>query len=74
MVLRLMRSSSASGRRDGQRLAGAQPAGSGGVADLVGQLEINRLAGLEIDLKDHSCLTVIQHYDSSLRRVKCKMK
>ena len=30
-------------------VAGAQPAGSGGIADLVGQLEIDRLAGLKID-------------------------
>ena len=37
-----------------ERLAGAQSAGRGGVTDLIHQLQINRLAGLEIDLKQHN--------------------
>jgi len=48
----------------GERIAGAQAPGSGGVADLVGQLQIDRLARLEINLKDHNVSTVTQHYDS----------
>lgn len=36
-----------------QRLARLERAGSGGVTDLVGQLEINRRAGLKINLEEH---------------------
>src|SRR5689334_5456834 len=37
-----------------QRISRAQLAGGGGITDLVSQLEVDGLAGLEIDLKDHS--------------------
>src|SRR5665213_1377680 len=37
-----------------QRLAGAQPARGGGVTNLVHQLEIDRLARLEINLQKHN--------------------
>ena len=41
-------------RPDGrERLARTERPGRGGVADLIHQLKINRLAGLEIDLKHH---------------------
>ena len=44
-------------RADGrQRFAGAQFSRGRGVADLVGQLEVNRFARLEINLKHHSRL------------------
>src|SRR3989442_5269678 len=51
----------------GKRLAFPQDARRRRVPDLVNQLEIDRFAGLEIDLEDHSCvmpLTVIGQYDS----------
>jgi hypothetical protein len=34
---------------------------------LIGQLQIDRLARLEINLKNHNLSTVTQHYDSSRR-------
>jgi len=44
-------------RADGrQRFAGTQRAGGRRVADLVHQLQVNRLAGLEINLKYHGRL------------------
>ena len=50
----------------GERLAGPQRAGRGGGPDLVRDLEIDREAGLEVELKEHeggaSC--VIGLYDS----------
>ena len=42
-----------------QGIAGAQPARGGREPDLIGQLEVDRFPGLEIDLKDHNCSTVI---------------
>src|SRR2546426_144476 len=50
--------------KGGQWLARAQSSGSRRVTNLIGQLQINRLAGLEIDQKYHLRLTVIYHYDS----------
>jgi hypothetical protein len=46
-----------------------QPAGGSGIADLIGQLEIDRLARLKINLKNHIPSTVIEHYDSNGRNV-----
>ena len=44
-------------RREG--IAGPELAGSGGGADLVDDLEIDRLAGFKIELDQHSGLTVL---------------
>ncbi len=41
-----------------ERIAMSQSPGSGGITDLIDQLEINRFAGFKIDAKDHA-LTVI---------------
>src|SRR5262245_8165968 len=52
------------GSQGRERFAGAQATGSGGVAHLVSELEVDWFAGVKIDLKDHASLTVIEHYDS----------
>lgn len=37
----------------GERVARAQGPGGGGITDLINQLEVNRFAGLKIDVKHH---------------------
>ena len=55
-------------RRKG--IAGPKFARSGRIADLIGQLQIDRFARLKIDLKNHIPSAVIQHYDSWSNNVK----
>jgi len=63
MVLRLMRSSSASGRSAGSASPGCNRAAGRRVTDLVGQLKVNRLARLGNQLeKSYIALTVIEQY------------
>ncbi len=57
------------GAEGGQGVTGAQSAGGGGVTDLVGQLEIDRLAGLEIYLKDHALILLYNTMTVRPRRV-----
>src|ERR1700756_1211932 len=48
----------------GERLARPQCPRCRGGLDLIHHLEVNRHPGLEIDLEDHSRLTVIVQYNS----------
>ncbi len=49
------------GADGGEGFAGLEGAGSGGVADLIGDLEVNGFTGFKINLQDHSGLTVLDH-------------